>query len=321
MYKRSGRKNELGFLEKRIFTKKLKNEYKILNQLGRSGNRTSSYLLVDKHGNKFVLKVPNNKNDEDWLKSQQETIAKREVYLQDYEGDIAKPKTILIQDNMIIENYLGVEFSKDVYNSLNSSEKAKLASDFANLLSHTHNRTMSKNKVNFTSFDKSPLEEIQEFLNIHLPNVQKVELENLVEDFNSRDTSDEFSTLVHADIRYQNLLYDENTKKLGLIDFECVHMDNVYNDFTPYCAASFGMDYKFLSDVIKEYNKKANLKISPEKVKLFHKLGIFHEFGKVAKNSNFSEEKIKGITIPNLKSHIQDLDKNFIVKESQDREI
>lgn len=112
--------------------------------------------------------MPNNKNDKDWLKSQQETIAKREVYLQDYEGDIAKPKTILIQDNMIIENYLGVEFSKDVYNSLNSSEKAKLASDFANLLSHTHNRTMSKNKVNFTSFDKSPLEEIQEFLNIHL---------------------------------------------------------------------------------------------------------------------------------------------------------
>lgn len=53
------------------------------------------------------------------------------------------------------------------------------------ILSHTHNRTMSKNKVNFTSFDKSPLEEIQEFLNIHLPNAQKVELENLVEDFNS----------------------------------------------------------------------------------------------------------------------------------------
>ena len=63
--------------------------------IGISGQGTSTYLLTDKKGQHFVLKVPNDSEKyTDWLKGQEcaEKLCKQ--YVGEYQGTIHIPKTI-----------------------------------------------------------------------------------------------------------------------------------------------------------------------------------------------------------------------------------
>ena len=103
----------------------------------------------------------------------------------------------------------------------------------------------------------------------------KNELNQLFCNFQSRDTSDEVSVLLHNDLCESNVLYDPKTNKTALIDFECSEVGNVYNDFCHYVGLYFPKD--FMLGVIKKYNiltKKSShpLPISLKKLEMLWEL-------------------------------------------------
>lgn len=314
----TGEKNELSDEEKIFFDSILGNKYTILQQLGRSGRSTSSYLLKDSSGKKYVIKVANNANDEKWIISQKEAIAKREVYIEGYKGNVAVPSTIAIGDNYIIEPFLGVELNHEIYEKLEMSNKSKIAKDLAGLLNFVHSKTVSYNKKPMIQYLHPPLKDIYKCFENNISDKQRVWMQKKIEEFEKMDSSDELTVLTHRDIRSQNLLYDEDTGKLALIDFETVECDNIYTDFVPSAAASFGIPYEFWNDMITEYNKISKLKVDPNKIKILHEMGIFHEYGRCAIYRKTPDTEIKGIASHAFDININEIDKKFYSVEKED---
>lgn len=310
----AGDKNELSEEEKYYFENILGGEYQVLHQLGRSGARTSTYLLEDLKENKCALKISNEATDKDWIDSQKKAVEKRDLLFNEYNGDIAIAKTISIGENYVLEPYLGVEFNENVYNKLSKNDKNKIEKDFADLLNFIHSKKVSTNIQPLGQCLNPSLEEVYDFFEGDLDEKDKIKLKQKIENFNSRDKSDELTVLTHSDIRSQNVLYDESTNKLAIIDFELAAYKNIYNDFVPYAAASYGMSYSFLNNVMKNYNKISEQKVDPNKVKLLHELGIFHEYGRCAMYRD-TNEKDKPEIASKIKYYDNKIEEGFSLEE------
>lgn len=328
--KKSGIENELTKEEIEYFKSKLGEQYIFCGQVGKSGARTSSYLFNNLQGEKFVLKIPNDPNT-NWIDSQKQAIKKTEDLLENYIGNIAVPQSICIGENYILEKYLGNEFTDELYNNLSKEDKVKVEKEFADFLVFIHEKKVFKTKVDFIDDAKKIIEgnnknseekieytdnilekyfesrldlegessisfeKILEHFKIAMSESQLKNIKRKVNELYSRNKEDEIITHTHSDIRSQNILYDEETKKLAVIDFEGEGYKNIYRDFVPYAPASFGMSYEFLNNVLKEYNKNTELKVHPEKVKLLHELGVFHEYGRCNLDSNVQDGSIYNI--------------------------
>ncbi len=308
-----GEKNKLTEEEKTYYENMFEGKYKILEQIGMTGSKTSAYLLIDKNNNKYVLKIANDKNDKEWIDRQKETIENRDCLLDGYYGNVFIPRVILTGNNFIVEEYAGEDFTKDLYDSLDEIERKQVALDIANFLNFIH----QKNPVNeispFTGFDKPTFEEIINYCNKDISEKLKNHIDELLLKYSSRDVSDEITTNVHSDIRYQNVLYNRDTKKISVIDFELTRRKNIYCDFVPAAPASFEMSYEFLSDIINDYNdlnKKIPIIIDIEKVKLLHKLGCFHEYGRCAVYRKTPSSQLKGI-METVNNRLNDIDNGF----------
>lgn len=125
MIKQSGQKNPLTKEEKEYYESSLHGDYSIGKQLGISGQGTSTYLLTDKQGQHFVLKVPNDSEKcTDWLKGQEYAEKLRNQYIGEYQGAIHIPKIIQKGKDFIIEELaVGGEFLEGVYDKLTLSQK------------------------------------------------------------------------------------------------------------------------------------------------------------------------------------------------------
>lgn len=89
--------------------------------------------------------------------------------------------------------------------------------------------------------------------------------------------------LAFRDYRSQNLLWDDKNGCLSVIDFDCTKKASIYEEFTPYAAASASLSYQFLRDIIKAYNechKKYPLFIDLETVRNNYFVGIYHEYAR-----------------------------------------
>lgn len=116
--------------------------------------------------------------------------------------------------------------------------------------------------------------------------------------------SDEITTWCHVDVRYQNILYNKETKKPVIIDFDCLGESNIYSDFIPSAPASQRLTSRFLNILIDIHNENCQYQIDKEKVVAILKLGKLDEYARVAmiqkndakqfmevlKNVNFIEE-------------------------------
>ena len=290
-----GNKNPLSPQEQAYYSEQLSNLYQIGSQLGRSGEDTSAYLLTDKSGKKFVLKIPNDPlKTQGWLKQQQLAIKNRDTYVGDYNGPICVPKTIKIGRDFVVEEFAaGTEFSEKVYDSLSGQQKKKLAQDFATFLNHSHQRTFSGNGPAFNTTWKSPTfdEIFNYFAEAMTPTEQKV-AKNYQNHF--MKPTQEPQVLAFSDYRFQNMLWDSETQKLSIIDFGCTDKKSVYAEFTPFAASSYHSSYQFLLDVIQYYNKlpkKHPIHIDPRQVETNHIMGIYHEFGRCGIKRSFSPEQ------------------------------
>ncbi len=280
--KKSGVKNKLSNDEKKYFEKLLSNKYKVLGQLGRSGSRSSVYMLKGVNKEKYVMKISNSSDNTEWIISQKEASCKINSIFDKYKGDVKIPKYVKIGKNFVVEKYLGEELTYKLYDSLCDEEKDKIATDLAIFLCYLHQKDPQDSIGKLYQLDKPTLEEVYDYINNYLVEEKRNDLRKKIEMFNKRDKEDEIIVITHADIRSQNLLYDKQTKSLAVIDFELLSAKNIYHDFVPFAAASFNLPYQLLYKMIDYYNEISNYKVDVSKVKLFHELGIIHEYVRCA---------------------------------------
>ena len=275
--KEGGTKNELAAAELAYFNKELNGEYKILGQLGRSGERSSAYLMEATNGEKekYVLKIPNSeKQATDWVRNQSEVLNLVKD-LSDYQGNCNIPQYIKLGSNYVVEKYLGEDLTQEVYDSLSEEEKDGIARDMADFLVYLHAKHSPGGKE---QLDRNRnIDEILEHIKPLQTEDEQKDLAAKIEWFKNRDTNDEVCVLTHSDIRGQNVLYNKETKKVAIIDFELMRDANIYYDFVPAAAASFGLDYGMFFKMINYYNATSEYKVNAEKIKLLHELGIWDE--------------------------------------------
>ena len=145
-------------------------------------------------------------------------------------------------------------------------------------------------------FKKPAFEEILAYFQDSLDANQRLFIADRITHLKNRDIEDEISVMTHADIRSQNVLYDPQAKRLAIIDFETLKQRNIYHDFVPFAAASFKLPYDMLAEAIKKYNalgEKANIAVSSKKARLFHEMGIIHEYGRVAIFMEMADDRLK----------------------------
>ena len=258
--RKSGTQTPLSDSEKKYLSDLLGGKYKIGSPLGRSGASTSAFLITDATGKEFVLRIPNKPDDiEHWLETEKRQFANQEKYLAGYQGNISIPKTLEYRDFFTIqEKGAGEPFADYIYDGLSREKQLKLAQDFAAFLNHSHQKNANRATTRPVSLDGG-----QDFtLNEHVKSAYKSVMTpdeykwfcGLLDEFNNRDTSDEFLTFAFNDFRYSNILYDTKSGQLSVIDFGACRDGSIYMDFVPASAGSYGISYKFLQDVINSYN-------------------------------------------------------------------
>lgn len=111
------------------------------------------------------------------------------------------------------------------------------------------------------------------------------------------DNSDEVHVLTHGDLRVNNLMFDDKTGRLAVLDFELAKPNNVYRDFVAYASSSL-MPWDYTSRLIKAYNaipnKKYQIQINPTKVQQMMLYAIMHEFARNVRpgdNERISEQE------------------------------
>lgn len=311
--------NELTSAEKEYFQNKIGSEYKIISTNGKSGSFATVYDLEDMKGNKFVLKIPNKPIDtERWIAKQTKTRDTIQKYYKDYNGELKIPNYVKIGQDFIIEENLGEQLTYEEIGHLSLEQIDGFAKSMAEFLAYTHKQEKG-NEFKYVLGREGffTLKDCYDYLNNAgvLNESEQKELLDLIEKFNNRDTSDETSTLTHCDIRLQNIVYNPQTKKFGIIDFEMLNtIAPMYYDFTSGTVASFGFPYDIASKTIDYYNEISDVKVNKEKIKMFHKLGTMFEYCYVAKvvNRKTDSNQIKDVWENYLKPRLQDIEDGFL---------
>lgn len=168
----------------------------------------------------------------------------------------------------------GKDFNIDLYQSLSEEQKNNIAKQMAMFLNAMHQsfpieapkesiKNMTNGKLN------SANDIIAKFAGT-LPKNVETRLKQAEQYLITSDISDELIVMTHKDLRTANIIYDKDTGKLAVIDFELAGHGNVYRDFIPY-STSTSMPWDFTKRVIEYYNKIPNkkhpIKINQEKVK------------------------------------------------------
>ncbi len=279
---KSGKNNVLTEYEKDYYQRKIGNDYRIISRRGESGYWATAYELENKSGDKFILKIPNNPSyTKSWIDRQRLAEYRIKKYYEKYQGDLQIPNYINIGDDFLIEEYLGKNISKKgFWNDLPEDEVSKFINSMAEFLKFTHSQ--ERGAIAPLDLDH-PSFALKDSLS-YLDNAGALNREdrrlvlNLIEDFNHRDVSDEITCLTHNDIRLQNIVYNADTKKFALIDFDSLDINGkIYYGFTSKAMAVNGIPYEIHSKIIDKYNETSDFKINKEKVKMIHKVGSLLE--------------------------------------------
>ena len=298
MIKKIGEKNPLTTEEKAYYKSQLGGAYIIGKQLGISGQGTSTYLLTDKKGNRYALKIPNDPQKiKSWLEQQERAEELRNQYIGEYRGAIHIPKTIQKGKDFIIEELAeGKEFLERVYDKLTPSQKRRVAKDFAEFLNYSHQRTLTgkTSKMHPDQQDRISWQDTYNYFSLVLTEAEKKELQKEIQIYTQQKETLEI--LAFRDYRSQNLLWDDKKGCLSIIDFDCTKKASVYEEFIPYAAASSCLSYQFLRDVIKAYNecpKEHPLFIDLETVRNNYFVGIYHEYARCNIGKNPPEKYLR----------------------------
>lgn len=242
------------------------------------GRGNSSTVYKDNEGN--IVKIP-NWNTAEYISAQQHgfDIADK---LKQFGIDVNLPESISVDaENGIIKEKLvpGVAFNASVYKSLDDKTKDKLAKDLADFMIAMHSlekpTKMCQNLKECMSRSKSRFATVDSILNgfdNKLPKYIDRKLrysENAV--YESNDIADTIFVMTHRDLRGPNVLYDKETNRLGIIDFELAGQQHIYTDFI---SSPTSFHWEFMKKVIEYYNQMSKLEvgdarlvINPDKIK------------------------------------------------------
>lgn len=290
-----GQINNLSRAEKDEYELLLEHRFVIRDQIGISGARTTAFLMQDIEGQHFVLKIANKSEDVHWIEDQKRSYENASAALCKYSGNMYIPKLLTAGDDYIVEEFAGEEFTRGFYYTcLDENERRQSAIDLASLLVCLHENSMLSEPMPLDLLKDPPLHAIFDFMIGSMDQSKSSRFLDLINEFEKRDVHDEVSVLTHGDIRSQNILFNKNYNRLALIDFELLKTRNIYHDFVPFAAASYGCAYNFLWDTIDAYNSiSSRFRIDKGKVMMFHYLGILHEYGRCAMMRSCSIEDLK----------------------------
>ena len=305
---------------KNLLKKKSENDFETLWQ-DRYSDRLDVRGLVDKRtGQKFIgliFKEKDPKKRKDFFENRKRSEDIRSFVAKDYQGETFLPEIFKGRDEVILTPYAGQSFTDNLYNSLSSEEQRKAEKDLATFLNHMHQKAYATDPFlhNVNCFDKlkehmtplsanldKNLDEILEIWKNVADTRTLAQLRKLVNEFKGRDKSDEKSVLIHNDMCDDNVLYDQQSKKLAVIDFEYARIGNVYDDFCHF--GGIGFPRKFITGVIKEYNKltkqsKHSCPISMKKLEMFWKIAILNNQACWVKDWGRTPEEAYKILIQN----------------------
>lgn len=304
--------NTLSEAEMKYYQEKIGDNYKFVSNKGMSGAFATAYKLEDKNGNEFVLKIPNNpENSERWIQNQRNTDEKIKKYYKDYKGDLKIANYVKIGDDFVIEEYLGEIPSEKLFKNFSKADIFKAVNGMAEFLNYTHKH--ERGAVTTVKFNS--LNETYNYLNDAgaLNDEDRLMLKKMISDFENRDTSDEISSLIHTDIRLQNIVYNPKTKSFALIDFDSLDTNySIYYSFTSRTIGSCRIPYELISKIVDRYNEISDLKVNKEKIKMMHKLGGLIEVCMCCKyRDHASNAYICTKLWPGIKLRFQTIDRGF----------
>lgn len=255
-----------------------------------------STVFVDENEPGIVIKKANNPESNTYLKRQQhgyDIIESIKAHSKDL--GVALPELVEIndKDQTIREKIVsGVTFdsANETYSSLSEQHKDDIAKQMATFLNAMHSSSecqpAQESIINMRKDGPRNADEIIAKFEGRLPKHVVNKLKQAEEYLQASDKSDEFVVMTHKDLRTSNLMYDANTNKLAVLDFELAGPDNVYRDFIAGAPAS-SMPWDFTKRVIDYYNqipdKKYPIKINPEKVQNMLLYGVLHEYARCIK--------------------------------------
>ncbi len=213
--------------------------------------------------------------------------------------------TIDTGDKQIIKEKIihGVPFKPRIYFALSEEQKNNVAKQMATFLNAMH-----------SSYECEPAQEsIKNTFNGRLNNAEEIiakfdgalpksiadGLRHAEQYLLRSDLSDEVIVMTHGDLRIHNVMYDETTGKIAVIDFELAKIGNVYRDFVAHAPTS-SMPWDFTVRVINFYNQISNKKypiiIDKEKVQNMLIYGVMHEFARCVKPGDNDKANGKDFT-------------------------
>ena len=267
------------------------------------GAGSNVYLDTDEVHGEIIIKesryLPGSQQDADYIAHQSRGYdIVNEIRKSGKDFGVVLPELINIIDTpeyrAIVEKRIsGVDFKDNVYAKITEEQKETAAHQMALFLNTMHQmrpplRANKSIKHIFNSGcyrdDPKTTKQFEEVFEGHLGSEYINRIAVAEQGLLHSDVSDEVHVMTHRDLRNQNMMYDEKTGRLAIIDFEMVGVDNVYRDFVAASPAS-GMPWDFMRRVIKHYNaipnKKYPISIDADKVKNALIYGVAHEYSRV----------------------------------------
>ena len=263
----------------------------------------SNVYVDDEHPEIVIKENKDRKSSQTYLSRQLRGYdITKEIRTKNTNTGVILPSLIEMRDTgtaQIIKEKLipGKPFTYEMYNALSDTQRNKIAKQMAKFLDIMHSsfKCDKPNESIKNTFDgkMNNADDIIARFGNKLPSDIAFKLKQAEQYISSADISDEFIVMTHSDLRTSNIIYDEKTEKIGVVDFELANRHNVYRDFIAIAPAS-SMPWDFTKRVIDYYNqipdKKYPITINPEKVQNMLVYGMMHEFARCL-NKNTSTDK------------------------------
>lgn len=207
----------------------------------------------------WIFKVP--KRTEIW-----ESLKREKDFLNYFFkiSNVNVPKFEIFRDGIIgYKKISGQKFTSELFESLDRSQQNLIIKQLGNFLKKLHflkcrNQTVSEYRNFFNSKGFSQL--ILKIQKIIIPKVSK-NIQNNINDFLQKFQKNKrnFQNIqgnIHSDLFYNNILWDSNKSKVGIIDFGDIAKDSIVKDFTLLADFCNSENDLFLKNLLKVYNSK-----------------------------------------------------------------
>ncbi|MFV0626416.1 MAG: phosphotransferase [Alphaproteobacteria bacterium] len=298
--------------------KVFEDKYKILKSLGH-GTSSHGYLVENALKEKFVIKTPAMESIDAWEQEGEKEISVLEPLHHLKNHHYILPLSVLEKSEdgeqyMLSTLVRGEALSEKAYQSMDIVEKKNLAQSLAQFMSDLHSSILpseNNENSNLEQFfnDKNVKRKIDKVSRL-MPKHISEKMSGIFSEFESDNNLFKYETMCHNDLVKGNLLYDKDSKKLGVIDFGDVDRNEIYADFGNLMRLGQLPD-EFGVSVIKEYNslqkeKGRKVQIDAHTAKRY---AILRSFKALKKLDNMSDTE-KKIEILKFDNYLKQYEKN-----------